>query len=113
GNNDLAPVSYAAMGMIASARFGHHDRGYRLGKLACDLGGRRGWSPFGGRVYTRFAVVVPWTRPLVEAIDPARRGFQLAARLGEPVFASYACRNLVSLLLALGPPLDQLEPEAA
>jgi PAS domain S-box-containing protein len=112
GNNDVAPVSYAGMGMIASARFGDRERGYRIARLACDLVERRGLSHFAGRVYNRFAVVVPWTRPLAEAIDPARRGFQLATRHGEPAFASYACRNLVSVLLAKGHPLDQVEREA-
>jgi PAS domain S-box-containing protein len=112
GNNDVAPVSYAGMGMIASARFGHHERGYRIARMACDLVERCGLSHFAGRVYNRFAVVVPWTRPLAEAIDPARRGFHLAARHGEPAFASYACRNLVSVLLAMGRPLDQVEREA-
>jgi PAS domain S-box-containing protein len=112
GNNDIAPVSYAGMGMIASARFGDHERGYRIAKMACDLVERRGLSHFAGRVYNRYSVVVPWTRPLLEAIEPARRGFQLAAQHGEPAFASYACRNLVSVLLARGHPLEQVEHEA-
>jgi len=112
GNNDIAPVSYAGMGMIASARFGDHERGYRFAKMACDLVERHGLSHFAGRVYNRYSVVVPWTRPLLEAIEPARRGFQLAAQHGEPAFASYACRNLVSVLLARGHPLEQVEHEA-
>ena len=112
GNSDAAPVSYAAAGMIASARFGHHDRGYRLARMACDLVDRRGLDHFGGRAYNRFAVVVPWTRPLAEAIDPARRAFELAKRHGEPSFAAYSCRSLVSALLAMGHPLDQVEDEA-
>src|SRR6185295_15190686 len=112
GNSDIAPVSYAAMGMIASARFGDHEKGYQLAKLACDLVECRGLSHFAGRVFNRYSVVVPWTRPLSEAIDPARRGFRLAARHGEPAFASYACRNLLSVLLALGHRLDQVEHEA-
>ena len=51
GNSDAAPYSYAITGLIASARFGHHDEGYRLGKMACDLLERRGWNHFGGRTY--------------------------------------------------------------
>jgi PAS domain S-box-containing protein len=112
GNNDAAPVSYAAMGMIASARFGDHEKGYRLGKMACDLVERRGLNHFGGRAYNRFAVVVPWTRPLAEAIDPSRRAFEMAKRHGEPTFASFSSRDLVSVLLAVGHPLDQVEHEA-
>ncbi|TPK96956.1 PAS domain S-box protein [Mesorhizobium sp. B2-4-12] len=112
GNSDAAPVSYAATGLIASAHFGDQEKGYRLGKMACDLVERRGLNHFGGRVYNRFAVVVPWTRPLAEAIDPARRAFQMAKRHGEPAFAAFSCRSLISILLALGHPLDQVEDEA-
>ena len=42
GNSAAAPVSYSSLAVLASARFGHHEEGYRLGKLACDLIERRG-----------------------------------------------------------------------
>ena len=100
------------MGLIASARFGHHDQGYRLGKMACDLVERRGLNHFGGRTYFVFAVLVPWTRPFGEGIDPARRAFQMAKEHGDPTFAAFACRTLIPLLLACGHPLDQIEREA-
>ena len=112
GNNDAAPLSYAVMGLIASAHFGDHEKGYRLGKMACDLVDRRGLNRFGARAYNRFAVVVPWTRPLAEAIDPARRAFEMAKRHGEPAYAAFSCRSLISVFLALGHPLDQVEHEA-
>jgi PAS domain S-box-containing protein len=113
GNSDAAPVSYAAMGLIAGARFGHHDEGYRLGKMACNLIERHGFKHFGGgRTFFNFAVLVPWTRPLAVAIDPARRAFQMGKDLGHPTFAALAGRTVVSILLALGHPLDQLEREA-
>ena len=67
---------------------------------------------FGGRVYNRFAVLVPWTRPLAEAVDPSRRAFELAKRHGEPTFASFSSRDHVGVLLALGRPLEQIQCEA-
>jgi predicted ATPase len=109
GNCDAAPANYGALAMIASARFGHYDEGYRLGRMACDLLGRRELNHFAGQTYFLFAVVVPWTRPLREGIDPARRAFQMAKEHGDPAFAAHACRALTSILLALGHPLDQLE----
>src|SRR5262249_50892808 len=112
GNSDAAPPNYAALGMIASARFGDYDEGYRLGKMACDLLERRGWNHFGGRTHFLFSVAVPWTRPFGDGIDPARRAFQIAKENGDPAFAAHGCRNLNSLLLALGHPLDQVEREA-
>jgi PAS domain S-box-containing protein len=112
GNSDTAPVNYVSMGLVTSVRFGHHAEGYRLGKMACDLLERRGLNHLGGRTYFLFAVLVPWTRPLKEGIDPARRAFQIAKEHGDPAFAAYACRALSSILLALGHPLNQVEREA-
>src|SRR5262249_31594313 len=112
GNSDAAPAHYGGLAMIASGRFGHYDEGYRFGKLACDLLERRGLSHFGGQSYFLFAVVVPWTRPLRQGIDPARHAFQTAKEHGDPAFAAHACRAVISILLALGHPLDQVEREA-
>jgi PAS domain S-box-containing protein len=112
GNSDAAPAHYAGVGLIAGDRFGHYDAGYRLGKMGCDLTERRGLKRLGGKTYSVFALVVPWTRPLREAIDPARRAFQMANEQGDPTFAAYACRKFSSILLAAGDPLDLVEREA-
>src|SRR6185369_14324546 len=98
-------------GMIAGPCFGHYERGDRLGKMACDLCQRRGWNHLAGRTDFTFATLVPWTRPLGEGIDPARRAFQKAKDHGDPVFTAVASRALSSILLAVGHPLDQVERE--
>src|SRR5258708_4628531 len=97
---------------MAGERFGDYDAGYRLAKMACDLTERRGLKRFGGKTYAVFALVVPWTRPVREGIDPLRRAFQMANEQGDPTFAVYACWNLISTLLASGDPLDHVEREA-
>src|SRR5262245_17327355 len=112
GNSEGAPVNYAAMGMIAGPRFGHYDEGYRFEKMACDLSERGGLTHYGARSYVGFAIVVPWTRPLSEGIDPSRRAFQMAKDHSDPTYASLASRGLITILLALGHPLDQVEREA-
>jgi PAS domain S-box-containing protein len=112
GNSDGAPLNYAGMAMIAGGRFGHYDESYRLGKMACELIERRGLKHFGARTYVAFAIVIPWTRPLTEAIDPLHRAFQLAKDHGDPTYASLASRGLSTVLIALGHPLDQFEREA-
>jgi predicted ATPase len=112
GNSDAAPAHYATVGLLAGDRFGDYDAGYRLAKMACDLTERRGLKRFGGKTYSVFALVVPWTRPVRERINPARRAFQMANEQGDPTFAAYACWNLTSGLLAAGDPLDQVEREA-
>jgi PAS domain S-box-containing protein len=112
GNSDTTPAHYGGLAMVASSLFGHYDEGYRFGKLACNLLERRRLSHFGGQTYFRFAVVVPWTRPLGQGIDPARHAFETAKEYGDPAFAAHACRAVTSILFALGHPLDQVEREA-
>ena len=112
GNCEAAPANYVAMGLIARTRYGQSEEGYRFTKMACDLLELRGWNHVGGRTYFQAAVNVPWTRPLREGIDPARRGFRMAKEHGDPVFAAHACRALNSILLASGHPLAQVENEA-
>src|SRR5262249_3994107 len=111
GNSDAATAFYQAVGVVASARFSHYDQGYRFGKMGCDLLERRGWNHFGGRTYNLFELLIPWTRPLVEGIAPARRSFQMAREHGDPSFAVFALRDLSFILFALGHPLDQFERE--
>jgi PAS domain S-box-containing protein len=112
GSSDAAPAHYVSLGLIAGDRFGDYDAGYRLGKVACDLTERGGLTRLGGKTYLVFALVVPWTRPVREAIDPARLSFQMANEQGDPTFAAYACRSLTSSLFASGEPLDRVAREA-
>jgi predicted ATPase/GAF domain-containing protein len=111
GNSDAAAANYSSLAIMASCPFGDYHEGYRIGKMACDLLERRPLIHFGARTYHNFAVVVPWTQPLREAIDPARRAFEIAKERGDPAFAAYACHTLSSIFLALGHPLDQVERE--
>ncbi len=96
---------------MAGDRFGDYDAGYRLAKMACDLTERRGLKRFGGKTYSVFSLVVPWTRPVRECISPGRRSFQMANEQGDETYAAYACWNLTSGLLAAGEPLEQAERE--
>ncbi|WFU45486.1 AAA family ATPase (plasmid) [Bradyrhizobium sp. CB82] len=111
GNSAGSLLNYVATAMIAGPRFGQYAEGYRFGKLACDLLERRGMTYFGERTYVAFAVVVPWTRPLSEGIEPSRRAFEMAKDHADPTYASLASRGLSSILLAMGHPLDQFERE--
>src|SRR5262249_36442146 len=112
GNSEGSLLNYVGTAMIAGPRFGHYDEGYRFGKLACELLERRGLTYFGARTYVAFAVVVPWTRPPREGIEPSRRAFQMAKEHADPTYAALASRGLSTILLALCHPLDQIEREA-
>ncbi|NEV00265.1 AAA family ATPase [Bradyrhizobium uaiense] len=112
GNSEASPFGYTTTASIAGPGFGHYLEAYRFGKMACDLLERRGFAHFGARAYTGFVIVIPWTRPLREAIEPSRRAFQMAKEHGDPTYAALAARGLSTILLALGHPLDQFEREA-
>src|SRR5262249_6431099 len=111
GNSDASPPHYVSLGIIASDRFGDCDAGYRFAKMACDLTERRGLWRFGARTYLPFGMVMPWTRPFREAIEPVRRTFRIGNEQGDLTFAAYACNILVSTLWASGHPLDEIERE--
>ncbi|WP_041955287.1 AAA family ATPase [Bradyrhizobium japonicum] len=112
GNSETAPGNYQSLALIASARYGHHEKGYRLGEMACDLLERRRWTHLGAGTYFGFAALVPWTRLVTNGIDPARRAFQTAKEHADPTMAALASRALTSILLASGQPLDQVEIES-
>ena len=112
GNSDTAPGNYQSLALIASARYGHHEKGHRFGKMACDLLERRRWIHLGAGTYFGFASIIPWTRPVIEGIDPARRAIQVAKEHADPTIFALASRTLTSILLASGRPLDQIENEA-
>jgi hypothetical protein len=64
------------------------------------------------QTYFTLAILVPWTRPLGEGINPARRAAQMAKKHGDPAFVVIPLRALISILLASGHPLHQVEREA-
>src|SRR5262249_13084451 len=82
-----------------------------LAKMACDLAERRGLAPFAGKAHLVFALAVPWTRPVREAIEPLRRAVQMANEQGDLAYAANACNVLTSYLLVAGNPLEQVERE--
>ena len=113
GNSYASPSHYAAVGLIGGYRFGDYEAGYRLGKIACDLTAvSRELKRLGGKAYLVFAMLVPWTRPVREVIDSARRAFQMATEQGDATYAAYACHFVSYDLLASGAPLDHVVHEA-
>ena len=111
GASDPAPAFYATVGLIASSGFGNPDAGYRLGKLACNML-EEGFDLIAGRTYVVFHRIVPWTRPVRELIQPARRAYRHCSEAGDLNYAGYACHCLVTSLLAAGDPLGDVEREA-
>jgi predicted ATPase/signal transduction histidine kinase len=113
GNSDASCFGYVWLGMLLGAQFGNHQAGFRFGKLGLYLVDKRGLLRFKARVYLCFGSLVnPWTRHLGTGIDLVRRAFDTACETGDLTFASNICSNLITLLLAAGEPLAEVQREA-
>jgi predicted ATPase/signal transduction histidine kinase len=113
GNCDASCFGYAALHLVLGSRLGDHELGYQFAQLACTLVERPDLSAFRARVHLCFGgYVIPWTRPLVTGHAFIRRAFNEANATGDMTFASYSNMNLISLLLASGTRLDDVQQEA-
>ena len=93
--------------------------GYRFGKVGIDLvdASSQGRLPvreyIQGRTYFQFATrVMPWAKHLRAAVPILRHAFEISFKIGDLTFAAAACNNIAILLLAAGPPLDEVRREA-
>lgn len=112
GNSDASCFAYVWVGMLLRSRFGDYRSGFRFGKLAFDLVEKRRQRRFKARVYMCFGSHVnPWTRHVRTGIDLVRRAFEAAQETGDLTFAAYTRNNLITLLLADGHPLGDVQRE--
>ena len=113
GNSDASCLAYVWLGMLLGPRFGDYRMGYRFGKLGFDLLESRGILRFKARVYNGFGHRVnPWARHLSAGFELLRRGFQAAQETGDITYAVYNKNCLITLLLAGGEPLEEVQREA-
>jgi predicted ATPase/signal transduction histidine kinase len=113
GNSDGSCFAYVYLGMIAGARFGSYESGFRFGQLGYDLVEKRGLRRFQARTYLAFGdLIIPWTRHVRIARDLIRRAFDTANRIGDLTFGAYSCFSLSANLLATGDPLGDTQLEA-
>jgi PAS domain S-box-containing protein len=113
GNSDASCTHYQTLGMIAGARFGEYEAGFRLGQLGCALVERYGLKRFEARTLLLFgAHLVPWTQHVLGGRSAIRRSFDLANKSGDLTFATYSCANLNTSHLAAGDRLVEVQREA-
>jgi PAS domain S-box-containing protein len=113
GNCDGSCYAYVVLGLIAGARFGDYQAGFRFGRLGYDLVEQRGLKRFQARTHLIFgSAVVPWTRHVRTGRDLVRGAFEAANKIGDLTFAGYCCNHLNTHLLAAGDPLDEVQLEA-
>jgi predicted ATPase/signal transduction histidine kinase len=113
GNSDGSGIAYVQLGWFVGPRFGDYEAAFRFGKLGLDLVEKRGLERFRTRVSQCFGYFVsPWSRHLRDSLDLLRRSFTTAQETGDLKYAVYCCDRLVTILLAVGDPLADVQREA-
>jgi hypothetical protein len=58
------------------------------------------------------SIILPWTTHVRSGRDLVRRAFEVANRIGDLTYATYACDMMITNLLAAGDPLVEVQREA-
>jgi PAS domain S-box-containing protein len=112
GNSDASCFAYVNHALMLGAHFGDYDAGFRFGRLALDLVDTRGLDGFKARVFKQFgAHVNPWSQHLRAGRTFVRQAFDAAVTGGDVTFAAYSCNAMISIMLASGDPLADVQRE--
>ena len=113
GDWDGAGFAYAWFAAIAGSRFANHDAGVRFGRLSFTLADRRGPTRYQARTYmTLGGLVLPWARHPSSGRELVQRAVDAAYRIGDLTFAAYSWHQLVTIRLAAGDALAEVQIEA-
>jgi predicted ATPase len=113
GNSDGSCVAYVQLGWFVGPRFDDYEAAFRFGKLGLDLVEKRGLERFRARVSQCFGYFInPWSRHLRTSVEVLRRSFTTAQEAGDVKYAAYSCDRFVTVLLAAGDPLGDVQREA-
>src|SRR5215469_14425263 len=106
-------LAYVHLGRLEGPRFGDHQAAFRFGMLGLDLVEKRGLERFKIRVSQSFGYFInPWSRHLRTGLELLRRSFAMAQEAGDLQYAVLSYDRLVTLLLAAGDPLSDVQHEA-
>jgi PAS domain S-box-containing protein len=112
GNSDAACFAYVWLAMFAGPRLDNYKDGFRFGQLGYDLVEKRGLIRYQARTYMSLgAMVMPWTQHVASGRDLVRRAVDAAYRIGDLTFASYSWDQLITICLAVGDPLTEVQAE--
>jgi len=113
GNCDASCFAYVWMAIVAGARFDNFRDGFRFAQLGYDLVEKRGLMRYQARTYLCVgALVMPWTRHPASGRELIRRAFDAAYRLGDLTFAGYSRNTSITICLAVGDHLAEVQKEA-
>ena len=90
--------------------FNHYQEGFRFGQLGFDLVEKRGLTRYQARIWMNMgSTVLPWAKHPATGRELVRRAFDAAYQMGDLTFASYSWTELVTVLLAAGDPLQEVQ----
>lgn len=113
GNCDASCFGYVWMAFFAGPRFNNYTDGFRFGQLGYDLVEKRGLIRYQARTYLCVgALVIPWAKHPASGRELVRRAFDAAYRSGELAFAGYSLERSITLSLAAGDPLAEVQKDA-
>jgi len=113
GNSDGSCVAYVQLGWFVGPRFGDYQAAFRFGQVGFELVEKHGLERFRARVSQCFGYFInPWSRHLRSSIELLRGSFITAQEVGDLKYAVYACDRLVTVLLAAGESLLEVQREA-
>ena len=113
GHCDSSPLAFAELSMVIGPRFGKFHDGFRFGNLSMALVERGNLARFRGKVYCVVGYhVLPWTQPVRTALSLMRRSLDVAHDTDDLLFAAFSATHVISLRLAGGDRLDDVQAEA-
>jgi predicted ATPase/signal transduction histidine kinase len=113
GSSDASCLAYVYLGMVLGPYVGDYRTGFRFGKLGFDLLQRRELLRFKARGFVVFGHrVSPWSQHLRIGVELLRRAFDVAQETGDLTYAAYARNCLITLRLARGDPLGDVQRDA-
>jgi predicted ATPase/signal transduction histidine kinase len=113
GHCDASCYAYACMNLVFGSRYGDYATPYAFGELALSMVDDHGLLRYKSRVYMCFGtLVLPWSRPIGLSYRYIRQAYDAAVESGDPTFAVYCGRNVVSNMLVGGASLDDIRREA-
>ena len=101
----------AWFGVYVAEFFGEYAQGFEFSRLARTLVEERGYYAVVTSTLVALDQVAVWTQPLSYVLECARAAFESAGPSGDLTMSCYACNHIVSDLLILGVPLEQVDKE--
>ncbi|MGF6933504.1 putative ATPase/signal transduction histidine kinase [Paraburkholderia sp. UCT70] len=98
-------------GVYVGEFFGRYEEGFEFSRLARTLVETRGFNAVATSTLVALDTIAVWTQPLPYVLECARDAFESARPSGDLTMSCYSCNHIVSDLLTIGAPLEQVDRE--